>query len=74
MERPALARRAARQAWTADLAAKAPVIAGFRRQVEALFPSGEIPVRPETYYASRVARYCPASCALALGELRVRAR
>lgn len=39
-------------AWTADLAAKAPVIAGYRTQVDALFPGGEIPVRPETYYAS----------------------
>jgi hypothetical protein len=38
-------------AWTADLAAKVPVIAGYRTQVEALFPDGEIPVRPETYYA-----------------------
>ena len=27
-------------AWTADLAAKAPV-----------FPGGQIPLRPETYYA-----------------------
>jgi LmbE family N-acetylglucosaminyl deacetylase len=38
-------------AWTADLAAKAPVIAGYRTQVDALFPGGEIPLRPETYYA-----------------------
>jgi hypothetical protein len=27
------------------------VIAGYRTQVEALFPGGEIPPRPETYYA-----------------------
>ena len=40
-------------AWTADLAAKAPVIAGYRTQVDALFPGGEIPLRPETYYAGR---------------------
>ena len=38
-------------AWTADLAAKVPVIAGYRTQVDALFPGGEIPLRPETYYA-----------------------
>ena len=38
-------------AWTADLAAKVPVIAGYRTQVDALFPDGGIPVRPETYYA-----------------------
>jgi hypothetical protein len=38
-------------AWTADLAAKAPVIAGYRTQVDALFPGGDIPLRPETYYA-----------------------
>jgi LmbE family N-acetylglucosaminyl deacetylase len=38
-------------AWTSDLDAKVPVIAGYRTQVEALFPGGEIPVRPETYYA-----------------------
>ena len=37
--------------WTADLATKAPVIAGYRTQVDALFPGGEIPLRPETYYA-----------------------
>jgi LmbE family N-acetylglucosaminyl deacetylase len=37
-------------AWTADLAAKVPVIAGYRTQVDALFPDGEIPVWPETYY------------------------
>ena len=40
-------------AWTADLAAKPPVIAGYRTQVDALFPGGEIPLRPETYYAGR---------------------
>jgi hypothetical protein len=40
-------------AWTADLAAKVPVIEGYRTQVDALFPGGEIPVRPETYYTSR---------------------
>jgi LmbE family N-acetylglucosaminyl deacetylase len=38
-------------AWTDDLAAKRPVIAGYRTQVDALFPGGEIPLRPETYYA-----------------------
>jgi LmbE family N-acetylglucosaminyl deacetylase len=38
-------------AWTADLAAKAPIIAGYRTQVDALFPGGDIPLRPETYYA-----------------------
>jgi LmbE family N-acetylglucosaminyl deacetylase len=40
-------------AWTDDLAAKQPVIAGYRTQVDALFPDGEIPLRPETYYPSR---------------------
>ena len=39
-------------AWTDDLAAKRPAIAGYRTQVGALFPGGEIPLRPETYYAS----------------------
>ena len=38
-------------AWTADLAAKAPVIAGYRTPVDALFPGGQIPLRWETYYA-----------------------
>lgn len=37
-------------AWTTDLAAKRPVIAGYRTQVDALFPGGAIPLRPETYY------------------------
>jgi hypothetical protein len=39
--------------WTDDLAAKPSVIAGYRTQVEALFPDGRIPVQPETYYARR---------------------
>ena len=39
-------------AWADDLDAKRPVIAGYRTQVDALFPDGEIPLRPETYYAS----------------------
>ena len=38
-------------AWADDLDAKRPVIAGYRTQVDALFPDGEIPLRPETYYA-----------------------
>jgi len=33
------------------LAARVPVIAGYRTQVDALFPGGDIPVRPETYHA-----------------------
>jgi hypothetical protein len=37
--------------WTEDLAVKPSVIAGYRTQVDALFPGGEIPLRPETYYA-----------------------
>jgi hypothetical protein len=40
-------------AWTDDLAARRPAIAGYRTQVDALFPDGEIPLRPETYYPSR---------------------
>jgi hypothetical protein len=39
-------------AWADDLDAKRPVITGYRTQVDALFPDGEIPLRPETYYAS----------------------
>ncbi len=38
-------------AWAGGLAAKRPAIAGYRTQVDALFPDGEIPLRPETYYA-----------------------
>ncbi len=38
-------------AWSDDLTAKVPVIAGYRTQVDALFPGGEIPLRPETYYS-----------------------
>jgi hypothetical protein len=38
-------------AWTADLDAKVPGIAGYRTQVEALFPGEDIPLHPETYYA-----------------------
>ena len=37
-------------AWTDGLADKPAVIAGYRTQVDALFPGGEIPLRPETYY------------------------
>ena len=37
-------------AWTDDLPAKRSAIAGYRTQVDALFPDGEIPLRPETYY------------------------
>ena len=40
-------------AWADDLAARRPGIAGYRTQVDALFPDGEIPLRPETYYALR---------------------
>jgi len=36
--------------WADDLAAKRLAIAGYRTQVDALFPGGEIPLRPETYY------------------------
>jgi LmbE family N-acetylglucosaminyl deacetylase len=38
-------------AWAYDLDAKRPAIAGYRTRVDALFPGGEIPLRPETYYA-----------------------
>jgi LmbE family N-acetylglucosaminyl deacetylase len=36
--------------WADDLAVRRPAIAGYRTQVDALFPDGEIPLRPETYY------------------------
>jgi LmbE family N-acetylglucosaminyl deacetylase len=36
--------------WADGVDAKASVIAGYRTQVDALFPGGEIPLRPETYY------------------------
>ena len=38
--------------WDAGVDGKPSVIAGYRTQVDALFPGGEIPVRPETYYAA----------------------
>ena len=38
-------------AWTDGLADKPAVIAGYRTQVDALFPGGDIPMWPETYYA-----------------------
>lgn len=37
--------------WVAGVDGKPSVIAGYRTQVDALFPGGEIPVHPETYYA-----------------------
>jgi LmbE family N-acetylglucosaminyl deacetylase len=52
---PGAASAAARErrpwAWTHGLAEKPAVIAGYRTQVDALFPGGEIPLQPETYYA-----------------------
>jgi LmbE family N-acetylglucosaminyl deacetylase len=39
-------------AWADGLAARQPAIAGYRTQVDALFPDGEIPLGPETYYPS----------------------
>ncbi len=38
-------------AWVGDPVAKRSAVAGYRTQVDALFPDGEIPLRPETYYA-----------------------
>lgn len=38
-----------RAVWTQDLAAKQSLIRGYRSQVDALFPGGEIPVVPEVY-------------------------
>jgi hypothetical protein len=35
--------------WSRDVAAKLPLIRAYRTQVDALFPSGKIPVVPETY-------------------------
>lgn len=40
--------------WTAGLGARRPAIAGYRTQVAALFPDGDIPLRPETYYGPEV--------------------
>lgn len=43
-------RNALRQAtWSHDLSAKAALIRAYRTQVDALFPSGEIPLLPEVY-------------------------
>jgi len=36
--------------WDADLTAKQKLIRGYGTQVDALFPGGEIPLRPETYF------------------------
>jgi LmbE family N-acetylglucosaminyl deacetylase len=36
-------------AWAGDLAAKPALIRGYRTQVDALFPGGEIPLAPEVY-------------------------
>lgn len=36
--------------WDADLTAKQRLIRGYGTQVGALFPSGDIPLRPETYF------------------------
>ncbi len=36
--------------WDADLTAKERLIRGYGTQVDALFPGGEIPLRPETYF------------------------
>lgn len=44
--------------WAEDLDAKRPAIEGYRTQVDALFPGGEIPLRPETYYAPVSRRAC----------------
>ena len=45
------ARGLRRWTWTGGLDGKPTAIAGYRTQVDALFPGGEIPVQPETYYA-----------------------
>lgn len=36
--------------WDAELTVKQKLIRGYGTQVEALFPGGEIPLRPETYF------------------------
>ena len=36
--------------WDADLTVKQRLIRGYGTQVDALFPGGEIPLRPETYF------------------------
>ncbi len=36
--------------WDAELPAKEKLIRGYGTQVDALFPGGEIPLRPETYF------------------------
>jgi LmbE family N-acetylglucosaminyl deacetylase len=38
------------RSWTRGIADKEPLIRGYRSQLAALFPSGRIPVVPETYY------------------------
>ena len=38
--------------WDQELAAKQPMIRGYGTQADALFPDGQIPVVPETYFAS----------------------
>jgi LmbE family N-acetylglucosaminyl deacetylase len=48
---PSFARRnsLAQVTWSRDLAAKQPLIRGYRTQVDLLFPDGKIPVVPEVY-------------------------
>ncbi|RBY78258.1 PIG-L family deacetylase [Geodermatophilus sp. TF02-6] len=44
------ARRLRPVSWDQDLDTKQVLIKGYRTQVEALFPTGEIPTTPETYF------------------------
>ena len=46
------AQRLTRVSWHEGLDAKQLLIEGYRTQVEALFPAGEIPSAPETYFLS----------------------
>jgi LmbE family N-acetylglucosaminyl deacetylase len=43
-----------RATWSQDISTKLSLIRGYQTQVDNLFPSGEIPIVPETYY-------CPSS-------------
>lgn len=48
------AHRLQRGGWDRHLAAKEAMIRGYGTQADALFPDGQIPLEPETYYATSV--------------------
>jgi predicted ATP-grasp superfamily ATP-dependent carboligase/LmbE family N-acetylglucosaminyl deacetylase len=66
--------------WDRDLDAKQVLVKGYATQVDALFPDGEVPTVPETYFlpstegaatADRPRRRSPAGQALVMGYLDV---